>query len=58
MKKKITSSAKGGSASGGKNILSKKEPEKALLLTLKRRAGRVKSGRITVRHKGGGVKKR
>ena len=58
MKKKISSSAKGGSASSGKKILSKKEPEKALLLTLKRRAGRGKSGRITVRHKGGGVKKR
>jgi len=32
--------------------------EKRLLLTLKSRAGRGKSGRITVRHKGGGVKKR
>lgn len=38
--------------------LSKKEPEKRLLLTLKSRAGRGRSGRITVRHKGGGVKKR
>ena len=38
--------------------LSKKEPEKALLLTLKRRAGRNNQGRITVRHQGGGVKKR
>ena len=41
-----------------KYILTKKEPEKRLLLTLKRRAGRARSGRITVRHKGGGVKKR
>jgi large subunit ribosomal protein L2 len=39
-------------------ILSKKEPEKGLLLTLKNRAGRNKEGKITVRHKGGGVKKR
>jgi len=39
-------------------LLSKKEPEKRLLLTLKSRAGRGRSGRITVRHKGGGVKKR
>jgi len=41
-----------------KKILSKKEPEKGLLLTLKSRAGRGNSGRITVRHQGGGVKKR
>lgn len=38
-------------------ILTKKEPEKNLLLSLKRNAGRGSSGRITVRHKGGGVKK-
>jgi len=41
-----------------KRILSKKEPEKRLLLTLKNRAGRNNQGRITVRHQGGGVKKR
>ena len=41
-----------------KRILSKKRPEKKLLLTLKRNAGRGKFGGITVRHKGGGVKKR
>lgn len=40
-----------------KTILSKKEPEKKLLLSLKGRLGRASSGRITVRHKGGGVKK-
>jgi large subunit ribosomal protein L2 len=40
-----------------KKILSKKEPEKNLLLSLKRRAGRDSRGRITVRHKGGGVKR-
>lgn len=38
-------------------ILSKKEPEKRLLMSFKKRAGRGSSGRITVRHKGGGVKK-
>ena len=38
--------------------MSKKKPEKRLLRTLKRRAGRARSGRITVRHKGGGVKRR
>jgi large subunit ribosomal protein L2 len=41
-----------------KKILSNKKPEKRLLLTLKNRAGRNNQGRITVRHKGGGVKKR
>jgi len=40
------------------SLLSKKKPEKSLLKNIKRRVGRSKSsGRITVRHKGGGVKK-
>ncbi len=38
-------------------ILTKKEPEKTLTLSMKERAGRAGSGRITVRHRGGGVKK-
>lgn len=37
--------------------LSKKGPEKGLLKYIKRDVGRGSSGRITVRHKGGGVKK-
>ncbi|OGZ22597.1 MAG: 50S ribosomal protein L2 [Candidatus Nealsonbacteria bacterium RIFCSPLOWO2_01_FULL_41_9] len=41
----------------GKSILSKKGPEKKLLVSLKRWAGRNSSGRITVRHRGGGVKR-
>lgn len=40
-----------------KKILTKKEPEKSLLLSLKRRAGRARTGRITVRHRGGGAKR-
>lgn len=40
-----------------KKILSKKKPEKKLLLPLKKKAGRGNTGRITVRHQGGGVKK-
>jgi len=40
-----------------KRILTKKKPEKRLVLSLKKRAGRGKSGRITVRHRGGGVKR-
>lgn len=39
------------------SVLTKKEPEKALLLPLKQRAGRANNGRITVRHQGGGVKR-
>jgi large subunit ribosomal protein L2 len=39
------------------SILTKKKPEKRLLLSLKKKAGRGSSGRITVRHRGGGVKK-
>lgn len=40
------------------SLLAKKRPEKKLLKHIKRSAGRSKaSGRITVRHKGGGVKK-
>jgi len=40
------------------SVLTKKEPEKTLLKPFKKKAGRALSGRITVRHKGGGVKKR
>jgi large subunit ribosomal protein L2 len=39
------------------SILTKKEPEKSLLLNLKRNAGRGFKGWITVRHKGAGEKK-
>jgi len=38
-------------------ILTKKKPEKRLLLPLKRRAGRAHFGQITVRHRGGGAKR-
>ena len=38
-------------------ILTKKKPEKKLLLPLKKKAGRGVSGRITIRHRGGGVKR-
>lgn len=40
-----------------KDILTKKNPEKRLLLSLGKSAGRSSSGRITVRHRGGGVKR-
>ena len=40
-----------------KKLLTKKKPEKSLLVFLKKQAGRSSSGRITVRHQGGGVKR-
>ncbi|HHE76765.1 MAG TPA: 50S ribosomal protein L2 [Candidatus Parcubacteria bacterium] len=40
-----------------KKILTKKEPEKKLVVFLKKRAGRNNSGRITARHRGGGSKR-
>lgn len=39
------------------SILTKKEPEKSLILPLKKTGGRNSEGRITVRHRGGGAKK-
>lgn len=38
--------------------ITKKEPEKSLLLPLKKRAGRNNQGKITVRHRGGGAKRK
>lgn len=42
---------------GYKQVLTKKRPERSLLLSFKKRAGRATSGRITVRHRGGGAKR-
>ncbi len=39
-------------------ILIKKKPEKSLLRPLRKTGGRGRDGRITVRHRGGGVKRR
>jgi len=39
------------------SVLTKKEPEKRLVLRLKKTGGRNSSGRITVRHRGGGARK-
>jgi len=38
--------------------ITKTRPEKSLLLPLKKKAGRSNQGRITVRHRGGGAKRR
>ncbi len=37
--------------------ITKKKPEKSLLMPLKRKAGRSNQGRISVRHRGGGAKR-
>ncbi|MES0279102.1 MAG: 50S ribosomal protein L2, partial [Dehalococcoidales bacterium] len=38
--------------------ITKSKPEKALLKPLKKNAGRNNQGRMTVRHRGGGAKRR
>lgn len=43
--------------SKAKKLLTKKEPEKKLVKPLKKKAGRNFSGRVTIRHRGGGVKR-
>jgi len=55
---KPTSPGKRGMKGTDYSTLTKKKPEKSLLLSLGKRAGRGNSGRITIRHKGGGVKQR
>lgn len=39
------------------SVLSKKKPEKSLIIRLKQQAGRDAAGHISVRHRGGGAKK-
>ena len=39
------------------SVLTKKKPEKKLLVPLKKKGGRNNSGKITIRHRGGGVKR-
>lgn len=39
------------------SMLTKKKPEKRLLVYLPKRGGRARSGRITIRHRGGGEKR-
>lgn len=40
------------------SVLTKKKPEKTLLAVLKKNAGRDKTGQISVRHQGGGAKRK
>jgi large subunit ribosomal protein L2 len=57
-KYKPTSPAKRHMTVTSFDILTKKKPEKSLLVSLKNKAGRNNDGRITVRHQGGGAKKK
>ncbi len=41
-----------------KQTLTKEKPEKKLTISLKKKSGRSSSGRISVRHRGGGVKRK
>ncbi len=54
---KPTSPGRRGMTGSGFQEITKKGPEKSLLLPLKKRAGRNNQGRITVRHRGGGAKR-
>ncbi|HEX9075304.1 MAG TPA: 50S ribosomal protein L2 [Anaerolineae bacterium] len=51
---KPTSAGRRGMTTSTFEEITKKKPEKSLLVTLKRQAGRNNQGRITVRHQGGG----
>lgn len=51
---KPTSAGRRGMTTPTFDEITKKKPEKSLLVTLKRQAGRNNQGRITVRHRGGG----
>lgn len=52
-----TSPGRRGMTGADFSELTKKKPEKSLLLPLKKKAGRSNQGRITVRHRGGGAKR-
>jgi len=57
-KYKPTTAGRRGMALASFDEVTKKTPEKSLTYTLKKNAGRNNKGRITVRHRGGGSKKR
>jgi len=53
-----TSPGRRGMTGSSFEEITKSKPEKSLLLPLKRKAGRSNQGKITVRHQGGGAKRR
>jgi large subunit ribosomal protein L2 len=57
-KYKPTSPARRGMTVSTFEEITKKEPEKALVVSLSKSSGRNSQGRITIRHRGGGAKKK
>lgn len=57
-KKKPTTPGQRGQVVVDYSVLTKKEPEKRLTISLKKRAGRSREGKITVRFRGGGFKRK
>jgi large subunit ribosomal protein L2 len=55
---KPTSPGRRGASGHSVEEITRSKPEKSLLAPLRRQAGRNNQGRITVRHRGGGAKKR
>ncbi len=55
---KPTSPGRRGMSGSTFEEITKSKPEKSLLRPLKKKAGRNKQGRITIRHRGGGAKRR
>jgi large subunit ribosomal protein L2 len=53
-----TSPGRRGMSGSSFEEITKSKPEKSLLVSLKRKAGRSNQGKITVRHRGGGSKRR
>lgn len=56
--KSTTNGRRGMTTLDNKDVLTKVKPEKSLLTTLKKNGGRNNQGRITVRHQGGGEKRK
>ena len=54
---KPTTPGRRGMTTADKSAITRKKPVKSLLRVKKSQAGRNNQGRITVRHRGGGVKK-
>src|SRR5664279_1339269 len=54
---KPTTPGRRGMTTADTEILTKKKPEKSLLVAKKTGSGRNNQGKITVRHRGGGVKR-
>ena len=55
---KSTTNGRRGMTTLDNSELTKVAPEKSLLVTLKKNGGRNNQGRITVRHQGGGAKRK